>query len=399
MPTAVVDGGHGVCAVPAGGLLYYPTSESRSKEPAMGDESSLPRTESGDTQGPDPAVGARIARLIEVIAKQEPDVSAAEAELAEIGAPALDRVVFAMSDLRQGAAACVRIGTALGRIGDPRLADPFAVGPFADVGAGSFLMGGAPLEPEAASNALPQHEVELPTFAISRFPITNRAYALFVESGAYDGEEHWLPEGWQWRLANQITAPHYWRTATTRPNHPVVGVSWHEAQAYCRWLSSQMTAAHAIRAGELVRLPTEAEWEKAARGGRFLDRRRARPNPMPKRRFPWGDAFFPNLCNTAEGALNGTSPVGMYPAGSSPYNVDDMTGNVLEWCNSRPNPYPYHSSDGREFPEGVRTPRVARGGAWPMNGDAGRCAYRHWNRPDFRGGMVGIRVVRGHALE
>jgi len=348
----------------------------------------------------DPGLLTRVAELVGVLGSDDPEAAAAaEAELAGIGPLAYDRLLFALTDLRQGADACNRIGTALGRIGDQRLGDPDAGGPFVDVGAGSFVMGAAPLEPEAATHALPQHEVEVPSFAIGRYPVTNKAFAMFVDEGAYEQEDLWLPEGWRWRTAGDVTAPHYWRNAARRPNHPVVGVCWHEAQAYCRWLTRRMTASGALRPGELVRLPTEAEWEKAARGGRFLDRRRSRPNPMPQRRFPWGDAFFPNLCNTAEGGIGGTTPVGMYPAGASPYNLDDVTGNVLEWCNSRPTPYPYHTSDGREFLEGGRAPRVVRGGAWPLNGDSGRCAYRNWNRPDFRGGMVGLRVIRGHTLD
>ena len=360
----------------------------------------------GEQPGPDDEATvyagmlSRIAALVTLLGADDVEAAAAaEAELARIGPRSYDRLLFAATDLRQGADACNRIGTALGRIGDPRLADPDAGGPFVDVGAGSFVMGAASLEPEAATHALPQHEVEVPSFAIGRYPVTNMAFGLFVADGGYEQEELWLPEGWCWRAAGEVTAPHYWRNATRRPNHPVVGVCWHEAQAYCRWLTRRMIASGALRPGELVRLPTEAEWEKASRGGRFLDRRRARPNPMQQRRFPWGDAFFPNLCNTAEGGIGGTTPVGMFPAGASPYNADDMTGNVLEWCNSRPMPYPYHTSDGREFLESGRAPRVVRGGAWPLNGDSGRCAYRHWNRPDFRGGMVGLRVIRGHALD
>jgi formylglycine-generating enzyme required for sulfatase activity len=365
----------------------------------VADESTHIQHAPSESEGIDPAVQAKIAGLIDSLAKRDDQTAEVEAELKELGEPAMDRLLFSMSDLRQGAQACLRIGTGLGRIGDPRLADALAVGQFMDVGAGTFLMGAAELEPEAATTALPQHEVELPTFAVARYPVTNKAFALFVADGGYEREDLWLPEGWAWRVSQEISTPHYWKTAARRPNHPVVGVSWHEGQAYCRWLTERMAAEKAIRPGELVRLPTEAEWEKAARGGRFLDRRRARPNPMPRRRFPWGDAFFSNLCNTAEGGLGSTSPVGMFPAGACPYNAADMTGNVLEWCNSKPNPYPYHMTDGREFPEGGRAPRVARGGAWPLNGDAGRCAYRHWNRPDFRAGMIGLRVVRGHVLE
>lgn len=358
------------------------------------------RTEEFDDAA-DRELHERVMALVQKLAaaENEEDTAATETELGELGDDAADRMIFVMTDHRHGLSACRRVGTALGRIGDPRLSAAAGGAPFVDVGAGSFVMGGEPLEPEAATHALPQHEVELPSFAIGRYPVTNQAFAPFVEDGGYTRSDLWLDEGWAWREKSGATAPHYWKSAARRPNHPVVGVCWWEAQAYCRWLTERMTESGELRPGERVRLPSEAEWEKAARGGGHLDRRRSRPNPMPRRRFPWGDAFFANLCNTAESGIGATTPVGMFPAGASPYNIDDVTGNVLEWCSSKPSPYPYHASDGREFVEGGRTPRVARGGAWPLNGDAGRCAYRHWNRPDFRAGMIGVRVVRGHTLD
>jgi formylglycine-generating enzyme required for sulfatase activity len=301
-----------------------------------------------------------------------------------------------MTDERLPLEGRARAGTVLGRLGDARLEGPDFLGPFVEVPGGPFRMGGLAGEPEAETNALPRHEVDVAPFHLGRFPVPNRAFAVFVEEGGYDASEHWLEDGWRLRETLGLAAPHYWKGAERRPNHPVVGVSWYEALAYCSWLSARLEARGELRSGERMRLPTEAEWEKAARGGLTLDRRRALANPMPERHFPWGDGYFASLCNTAESEIGGTTPVGMFPEGESPYRADDMAGNVIEWCSSRPAAYPYHAFDGREEPSGgARSYRVSRGGAWPFTSRSARCAYRHWNHADFRGGMVGFRVVRG----
>jgi formylglycine-generating enzyme required for sulfatase activity len=304
-----------------------------------------------------------------------------------------------MMDDRLRVADRARAGTVVGRIGDPRLSAAGGVGPVIRVTSGSFKMGARDYDPEASTNALPQHDVDLASYAIARYPVTNAAYRKFVEDGGYGRSDLWLPEGWQWRTTANAETPHYWSGAAHKPNHPVVGVCWFEAMAFCAWLTGRLTDEDVLRPGEIIRLPTEAEWEKAARGGATLDRRRSQSNNMPQRRFPWGDSFLAAMANTAEGGLAGTSPVGMYPSGSSPYKVEDLGGNVLEWCSSRPGAYPYHAGDGREATEGgPRTYRVGRGGAWAFGGDSAGCAYRHWNRADFRGGMVGFRIVQGYPL-
>ncbi len=323
----------------------------------------------------------------------------AEAALREIGAPAAARLEFSLTDSRIGAAGRARAGTLLGLIGDPRLADPDHLGPFMEVPGGPFLMGGVPGEPDAETNALPQHEVDVPTFWMARYCVTNQAFGLFVADGGYARREYWLEEGWAWRERQQLEAPHFWQKAAGLPNHPVVGVSWFEAMAYAHWLNERQAGRGELKSAETMRLPTEAEWEKAARGGTTLDRRRARPNPMPGRRYPWGDAFLATMCNTAESQIGHTTPVGMYADAESPYKIEGLAGNVLEWCSSRPVAYPYSAHDGRELlGGGERTYRVARGGAWAFNGAAARCAYRHWNHPDFRGNMIGLRIVRGRPV-
>ena len=155
-----------------------------------------------------------------------------------------------------------------------------------------------------------------------------------------------------------------------KENHPVVNVSWNDAVAYCEWAGG--------------RLPTEAEWEKAAS---WDDARKE------KRRYPWGKDFDANKCNSAESKIGDTTPVGKYsPQGDSPYGVSDMAGNVWEWCSSLYRNYPYRADDGREaMPSGDL--RVLRGGSWRSNRSGVRAACRNRNNPDYRSLSVGLQVV------
>ncbi len=357
-------------------------------------------TEAMDAGTPAKVEEERINALIQQLASGgRADQAEAAAALLEIGAAAGERLQAMLTDARMDVDARRRVGNVLGSVGDARLEGPEFLGPLLEIPGGPCIMGGVPGEPEADTNALPQHEVDVKTFRIGRYSVTNQAYRQFVEDGGYEDKGLWLDDGWAWRTSQAITAPHYWKQAYQLPNHPVVGVSWYEAVAYCRWLTDRLGARGELKPTEVIRLPTEAEWEKAARGGLTLDRRRARPNPMPARRYPWGDAFFATVCNTAEGGIGGTCPVGTFADGESPYKVEGLGGNVMEWCSSRPTAYPYNAGDGRELLGGeARSYRVARGGAWPFMGHSARCAYRHWNHPDFRGNMVGLRVVRGRSV-
>jgi formylglycine-generating enzyme required for sulfatase activity len=216
----------------------------------------------------------------------------------------------------------------------------------------------------------PQHEVDLSTIRIARYPVTVVQYNAFVEAGGYDRRTFWTPVGWEWKEDKGIAGPKGFSGSLDLPNHPIVGVSWYEALAFCKWLSGIMQ--------QDIRLPTEAEWEKAARG-------------FDGRHYPWGNEFYADRGNVEWTDLGTTSVVGLFSHGASPYEVQDMSGNVWEWCQSLYRPYPYQASDGREdlVTEWLR---VIRGGSWRDIQDYARCSSRGSRLPDTRSDEIGFRV-------
>ena len=221
--------------------------------------------------------------------------------------------------------------------------------------AGAFLMGSDPnVDAQAYPDEQPQHELYLPDYSIARIPVTNAHYRAFVQATGRRPPRHWedgaIPAG--------------------KEDHPVVWVTWRDARAYCNWLSSVT--------GERCRLPSEAEWEKAARG-------------TEGRVYPWGDAWDASLCN-AEIKIKDTTPVDAYPRGASPYGLLDVAGNVWEWTRSLYKGYPYDPGDGREDLE-ASAARVVRGGAFYNTTRLARCAYRSYFDPDRWGRYYGFRVV------
>src|SRR5262249_51332862 len=154
---------------------------------------------------------------------------------------------------------------------------------------------------------LPLHEVTVSACQIGRYPLTIAEYACFVQ-------------------ATRSAEPEDWSAQQVHPDHPVVSVSWNDVLAYARWLA-QIT-------GERWRLPSEAEWEKAARG-------------IDGRRYPWGDEFDQARANTGDEDGQGTTPVGSYPGGASPYGVQDMAGNVWEWTSTTYQPHLHQATDER----------------------------------------------------
>jgi serine/threonine-protein kinase len=236
------------------------------------------------------------------------------------------------------------------------------------VPAGEFLMGSDPAKDEDAyDDEQPQHPVDLPEFYIGKYPVTNAQYAAFVQAAGHRAPTHWddgeIPSG--------------------KEDHPVIYVSWEDAMDFCQWLSQET--------GKGFVLPSEAEWEKAARG-------------TDGQIYPWGNAApTADLCNF-DNNVRDTTPVGNYsPAGDSPYECADMAGNVWEWTRSlwgtdwsEPDfGYPYDSEDGREDLEaGNGVPRVLRGGAFSGTEDDVRCASRYnRNPPHYRPRTYGFRVV------
>ncbi len=288
--------------------------------------------------------------------------------------------------------------------------------------------------------------VALPSFELAQFPVTNAEWALFLAAGGYQDERWWttaaarawrrgegtnegardsvrhwrrrfeaepglleefaaqgqlspdLAEEWRRRMAmdsatferhlatqfpdEPVEAPVYWHDERfNQPLQPVVGICWYEALAYCAWL--------AVQSGIPWRLPTEAEWEAAARG-------------TAGRLFPWGNEFDRWRCNMTETHVRRTSPIGVFPGGDTPQGLADMAGNVYEWVSSawgadpdRPAfAYPYDPGDGREDPESILgTYRILRGGAWFDGREAMYAFHRVVSHATNRHAYCGLRLA------
>ena len=267
------------------------------------------------------------------------------------------------------------------------------------VKAGEFTMGSTEEEIKQIKNEfpdfeikllereLPQHKVFLDTFSISKYPITNSDFEKFIEETKYVTTAEIEGTGFVFDPKFRVVAGATWRNTLgsesnleNKEKHPVVQVSWFDASEYCRWLS--------IKTNHKYRLPTEAEWEKAARG-------------TDKRIFPWGNKWEPTFCNS-DYRFEGTTPVDFFEKNNvSPYGCVDMSGNVFEWTsttigNTEPWPakytYPYNPNDGRENPESeIR--RVSRGGSYSRNWIYCRNTFRFADMPGDRYSAQGFRVV------
>ncbi|MDM8528082.1 SUMF1/EgtB/PvdO family nonheme iron enzyme [Anaerolineales bacterium HSG24] len=232
------------------------------------------------------------------------------------------------------------------------------------ISAGSFWMGADDLD-----GAKPMHEVYLPEYQIARTPVTNAQWAQFLQDSDYDWEGIGRSDQFGWH--GQKTAPR------GREQHPVVWVTWHDALAFCDWANQAIPSAQ--RRGT-IQLPSEAEWEKAARG-------------MDKRIYPWGNQEpTVSLLNFNENVRD-TTPVGQYPQGASYYGLLDMAGNVWEWTRSEYRDYPYKSGDGREDVTRTDVRRVLRGGAFRSNTVALRAAYRYYNLSLNLSWGLGFRLI------
>ncbi|MDP1805558.1 MAG: ergothioneine biosynthesis protein EgtB, partial [Acidimicrobiales bacterium] len=263
-----------------------------------------------------------------------------------------------------------------------------------DVPAGPFVMG-TDDEAWAYDNERPAHIVEVPAFRIDTAPVTNAAYANFIAAGGYQEPRWWTTDGWAWREKAGLEAPEFWQAEgggrwsrlrfgwreDVPLDEPVQHVCWYEADAYARW------------AGK--RLPTEAEWEKAASWS---------PEGV-KRRWPWGDAGVdgesPALGRSGRANLGGAhfrpAPVGAYPAGVSAYGCHQMIGDVWEWTSSDFEPYPgFATFPYREYSEVFFGSgyKVLRGGSWAASPLAVRTTFRNWDYPIRRQIFAGFRCAR-----
>jgi formylglycine-generating enzyme required for sulfatase activity len=246
-----------------------------------------------------------------------------------------------------------------------------------EIPAGPFLMGSSDADLDAYEREKPQHELELPTYYIGRTPVTNEQFRPFVESDGYANPDYWTKAGWQWCCREQISAPCFWNNEKWNSSgYPVVGISWYEAVAYARWLEKQTDLPY--------RLPTEAEWEKAARGpdGRI---------------WPWGNRWESGRCNSKEAGKQSTTAVDSYPDGASPYGILDMVGNVKEWCATRwTKKYPYRLE--AEWTEQYLTgnhERIVRGGSRIRSQGCVRGAFRGIKYdPGYRSDLIGLRIAR-----
>jgi len=210
------------------------------------------------------------------------------------------------------------------------------------VEAGPFIMGN-----DAVAEEAPARTMRLEAFYIDESPVTNSQYRKFIKKTKYPPPKHWergrYPKG--------------------KGDHPVVNLSWHDANAFATW--------------QAKRLPTEAEWEKAGRGTKG-------------KKWPWGNKFRKDRCNTIEAGIKGTCPVGMYIGGKSPCGCYDMAGNVMEWTADWYRPYPESGkADG-----GEEKYRVVRGGSWLEDNDRARCSARTRALPDSVSMDRGFRCVR-----
>lgn len=269
---------------------------------------------------------------------------------------------------------------------DPAPAPPFKGPAEVLVPGGPFTMGTS-TEPWALDNERPAHHRLVPPFFIDTTPVTNAEFQRFITDGGYEEQRWWAPAGWDMVRGNGLSAPLFWRReggqwlrrhfGTVEPvpaDEPVLHVSWYEADAYARW------------AGR--RLPTEEEWEKAARHDPASDR---------SMRYPWGDADpTPERANLGQRHLR-PAPAGSYPAGESPLGVRQLIGDVWEWTSSDFLPYPgFAAFPYREYSDVFfgGDYKVLRGGAFSVDEVACRGTFRNWDHRVRRQIFSGFRTAR-----
>ncbi len=254
-----------------------------------------------------------------------------------------------------------------------------------EIPAGEFVMGCD--RPFALDNEQGRHRRNLPTFWLDRYPVTQAHFGSFIEAGGYQHSDWWSPEGWSWlqsssEFGTSIKGPRYWREGQEFGTHPVCGVSYYEAEAYARYVGK--------------RLPTEAEWEKAASWDNGL---------RTKRLYPWGDSSdltgSDRHCNLSH-CHRGTTSVTASLAGTSAYGCQDMLGNVWEWTNSWFDGFPsfqYYPYRGYSQVYFDRQHRVLKGGSWATYPWSIRTSFRNWYHPWVRQIFAGFRCASDRPSE
>lgn len=359
----------------------------------------------------------------------------------------IQRMQDASADLR----ARISAGLALGVLGDPRFErrhgphGEYLLPPCVSISAGHYTIGSDDAEDSAILIQNPRHDVEIASFTLGAFLVTNAEYKCFVTSGGYENDVWWdTPAARAWRMGTvenvsqaqffrderarlramresgildlvttdkisvthaegmlairnmsdvefecwlegqcaveaKYTEPRFWGDPNyNNPAQPVVGICWYEARAYCKWLRAQSKQS--------FRLPTEAEWEAAARG--------------PARRlYPFGNQFDAQRCNCFEGHIKRTTPVGIFPAlseGEADWGrqaIYDLAGNAWEWTSSAQLDYPYAFTPEREDPQVDASRRIIRGGSWLDLDRSMLAAGRSGHHPAYRDYYVGFRLA------
>jgi formylglycine-generating enzyme required for sulfatase activity len=241
--------------------------------------------------------------------------------------------------------------------------------PVCTVPAGPFLMGSdLELDHDATANEQPQHRVELAAFQIAKYPVTVAEYACFVRAG------HAPPPPPD--EIDSMDVPAWDQELVSGLDYPMVRVSWHDAMQYAAWLAEV--------SGQPWHVPTEAEWEKAARWD---------PDTGTSLVYPWGNAWGDHSTGSLYGISQGLYPIGAVALGTSPCGVEEIAGNVVDWTSSLYQPYPYVATDGREDPS-AEGERVTRGAGWVSEAEMARGAYREPVRPEVLSDYIGFRLVR-----
>jgi formylglycine-generating enzyme required for sulfatase activity len=262
-----------------------------------------------------------------------------------------------------------------------------------DIPAGDFTMGSdKEREPQAYDWETPQHKETTSAYKIAKYPVTYGQYELFVANGGYDERLFWTDAGWD-RKGDKTEPEYGWNNPDWhKDDHPVIGVTWYESFAFGNWLTAWLypdvwgetlrtrtnRTLHTLPG--LIRLPTEAEWEKAAR---WDEKRKI------SLIYPYGDTYNPTKANTSDSGIGHTTAVTAYPDGKSPYGVMDMSGNVWEWCltiwrdSYQANVY--------DITVG-KSARVVRGGSWGVDFQGTRAASRDFGYPDSGVTYRGFRL-------